>query len=454
MLGEVAQHRSALPRVVDPARRAVVEDDGLDVVVLRRQVEREPHAHGEAHHAELAAHGGVRAQAVEAARPRARSRPPRRARSTSACASAIVRAVRPSHRSGASATKPSPASRSQKRRMPSLSPHHACSTSTPGPPPGRGGDVVRLSLATWSSRSCAARDRCDRVDAVPHVLGVGSPRSGRSARSGCGTGSRSPPRCAPRAGGPPPRPDRRPFTSQHTSPADSASSRGVLSLTPPMPASPSFSSAARACVRRATSARPPSPAWTSTASGSAQRCSNEWKPPGVISAPGGASSGGAALDPRAVDARVERRDGRGEPAPGVRRGPDEPGAARAEQPLVAAGRQHVDAEVGRRRVLGAEAVHAVDAQEDALALAPPAVRVGHGGGDLTQRQLHPARGVHPGERERTRSRAERARHGRDDPVHRRRLRLVVQAHCAGPSRRRAARAGAATRGWRRSRAPR
>ena len=52
-----------------------------------------------------------------------------------AWASAIVRAVRPSHRSGASATNPSPASRSQKRRMPSLSPHHACSTSTPGPPP-------------------------------------------------------------------------------------------------------------------------------------------------------------------------------------------------------------------------------------------------------------------------------------------------------------------------------
>ena len=59
-----------------------------------------------------------------------------------------------------------------------------------------------------------------------------------------------------------------------------------------MPASPSFSSAARACVRRATSARPPSPAWTLTASGSAQRCSNEWKPPGVISAPGGAPCGG------------------------------------------------------------------------------------------------------------------------------------------------------------------
>ena len=55
--------------------------------------------------------------------------------------------------------------------------------------------------------------------------------------------------------------------------------------------------------------------------------------------------------------------------------PDEPGAARAEQPLVAAGGEHVHAEVGRRRVLDAEAVHAVDAQEDALALAPPAIGV-------------------------------------------------------------------------------
>src|SRR5690348_2862992 len=47
----------------------------------------------------------------------------------------MVLAVTPPYRSGASATKPASASRSQTPRKTSVSPHHACKTSTPGPDP-------------------------------------------------------------------------------------------------------------------------------------------------------------------------------------------------------------------------------------------------------------------------------------------------------------------------------
>ena len=54
---------------------------------------------------------------------------------SSASASSGVSAVRPACRSGARATNPSSASRSHTSRKNGVSPHQACSTSTPGPVP-------------------------------------------------------------------------------------------------------------------------------------------------------------------------------------------------------------------------------------------------------------------------------------------------------------------------------
>src|SRR5215207_7433973 len=143
--GEVAEHGRAAATVVDFAGGAVVEGYRRDIRVLRGQVEREPDAHREAHDAHLAATAGcARRRAMPSAARRVAASSS--SCSTSAFASGTVAAVRPSYRSGASATKPASASRSQCRRIPSLSPHHAWSTSTPGPPAGRAGDVGGLSL--------------------------------------------------------------------------------------------------------------------------------------------------------------------------------------------------------------------------------------------------------------------------------------------------------------------
>src|SRR6266540_2636955 len=70
--------------------------------------------------------------------------------------------------------------------------------------------------------------------------------------------------------------------------------------------------------------------------------------------------------PRRKGAVVEGRDSRGHRTPGIAPTPDHSGAARPQEPLVAAGDEEVAAEIGRRRRLDSEAVHAVDAEEDSL----------------------------------------------------------------------------------------
>ena len=80
------------------------------------------------------------------------------------------------------------------------------------------------------------------------------------------------------------------------------------------------------------------------------------------------------------------------------RAPDQAGAARAEDPLVAAGDEEVAAEIGDGLLLDAEAVHAVDAQEHAIGLGALLVHVGERVGHAADRQLHARRRVHPGAR--------------------------------------------------------
>ena len=75
--------------------------------------------------------------------------------------------------------------------------------------------------------------------------------------------------------------------------------------------------------------------------------------------------------------------------------PDEAGAARAEEPLVAARGETSTPRSSGRRVLDAEAVDAVDAEQDALELGSAVVGVGDRVRDLPQRQLDAARRVHP-----------------------------------------------------------
>src|ERR671936_3099835 len=73
--------------------------------------------------------------------------------------------------------------------------------------------------------------------------------------------------------------------------------------------------------------------------------------------------------------------------PGARPAPDDARAARAEEPLVAAGGEEVAAEVRQPRALDPEAVNAVDAEENALGLPPAPVEPGERGGDPADRQL-------------------------------------------------------------------
>ena len=97
---------------------------------------------------------------------------------------------------------------------------------------------------------------------------------------------------------------------------------------------------------------------------------------------------------------------------------------------MAAGGEDVDAEVRGRRVLDAEAVDAVHAEQDPLALGPALVRVGDRSSDLAQRELDAARRVHPRDGEAARPRLQRASDGAHDRVDRGRLRLVVEADAA------------------------
>ena len=92
---------------------------------------------------------------------------------------------------------------------------------------------------------------------------------------------------------------------------------------------------------------------------------------GVMSGPGGVSVGARP----SIHAKYARPSNEGivgaEPLPGMRARPDEPGAARTEQPLVAPGDEDVGAELDGRGVLDAEAVHPVDAQEDPFVVGAP-----------------------------------------------------------------------------------
>lgn len=70
----------------------------------------------------------------------------------------------------------------------------------------------------------------------------------------------------------------------------------------------------------------------------------------------------------------------------MRGAPQDPGAARAHQPFVAAGGEEVDAGAGKRDLLGPERVDGVDTQQDAPAV--PRGGVAHGARDRVHRQLH------------------------------------------------------------------
>ncbi len=86
--------------------------------------------------------------------------------------------------------------------------------------------------------------------------------------------------------------------------------------------------------------------WKRNASASAQRCSNEWKPPGEMRGPGGSDSGVLPF----IHARSAAHSKVGMmpwcPFHASALAPDQAGAARAEDPLVAAGHEEVAAEIG------------------------------------------------------------------------------------------------------------
>ena len=191
---------------------------------------------------------------------------------------------------------------------------------------------------------------------------------------------------------------------------------GVFTVTPSISARPSFSRVASACVVAATFARPPSSsAWTANASLSAQRCSNEWNPPGELSAPGATSGVPPKSQPEyAVPSKVG--------IVGARR--SHASLAAHTSPVPRGPKSHLwqpeaktsDAQVDRRCVLDPEAVHAVDAEEDLLGRAAPVVRVRDRLGDLGERELDAARRVHPRDRDGAGLRRDPLGDRRDDRV--------------------------------------
>ena len=122
------------------------------------------------------------------------------------------------------------------------------------------------------------------------------------------------------------------------------------------------------------------------------------------------------LHPQLEGRPFERRDDPLMPLPGVGAAPDDPGAARAEQPFVAAGDEEVAAEIPDGLRLDAEAVHAVDAQEHAIGLGALLVHVGERVGHPADRQLHARRRMHPGDGDRARARADALDQVADDLV--------------------------------------
>src|SRR6266545_8157795 len=215
-------------------------------------------------------------------------------------------------------------------------------------------------------------------------------------------------------------------TSKQTRPAERAEVCGVTSRTPLTSASPALSRCARVCVRAAMRARPILRAKLN-ASASAQRCSKEWKPPGVMAAargrPGIPLGGGSVPSSQGPErAAVEGGNRGSQRAPGVGSAPDHAGATWAEQPLVAAGDEEVAPELFRCRGLDPEAVHPVNAEENARR----AERVRDG----ADRQLDAGARVHPRERQDLRLGRDASPHRGHDLVDGSRARVLVEADLA------------------------
>ena len=102
--------------------------------------------------------------------------------------------------------------------------------------------------------------------------------------------------------------------------------------------------------------------------------------------------------------------------PGLRRAPDDAGAARPEQPLVAAGDEEVAAELVGPAVLDAEPVHAVDAQQRPVGLGAPGVELGQRVGDRPRSAASARARVHPRDGDDARLRRAPRAQARDDLV--------------------------------------
>lgn len=81
----------------------------------------------------------------------------------------------------------------------------------------------------------------------------------------------------------------------------------------------------------------------------------------------------------------------------LRGGADDAGAAWAEQPLVGASDEEVAIQVGESDIFHAEAVYAIDAEQDAVLLVPVAVLLAYPLANFADRQFDPAAGVNPGQ---------------------------------------------------------
>src|SRR6185369_5420507 len=91
---------------------------------------------------------------------------------------------------------------------------------------------------------------------------------------------------------------------------------------------------------------------------------------------------------RIEDARLPGRNRRPGDRPGVAAAPEDPGAARPEQPFVRACREEIAPEIDEGGLLDAEAVDAVDRQEYPAARVAAPVDAGHHVGDRSHRRLH------------------------------------------------------------------
>src|SRR5206468_9998143 len=97
------------------------------------------------------------------------------------------------------------------------------------------------------------------------------------------------------------------------------------------------------------------------------------------------------------------------------------------------GAEEVRPELGDALVDRAQAVHAVDYENDLLPLRPRAILLADGVGDRADRQPHAAARMDPGHAERPRARADRAPDAPDD-LALRRVRLVLEQRDPAPRR--------------------